>query len=146
MVFLSSGPLSPAPGAELKSIKHPNILLNMGGLCHVAAPCNASWVIMVITQPSEARPEAWDDEVRPESPRREEWWRWKRGLAGSRGSGRGSQRSYPINPCCHIRGRWMYVDIPSDLSSSTIQMLMRDDDKCLSSLGICAALTDRRLV
>lgn len=46
------------PGAELKSIKHPNILLNMGGLCHAAAPCNASWVIMVITQPSEARPEA----------------------------------------------------------------------------------------
>ncbi len=52
------GPLSPAPGAELKSIKHPNILLNMDGLCHVAAPCNASWVIMVITQSSEARPEA----------------------------------------------------------------------------------------
>lgn len=40
----------------------------------------------------------------------------------------------------------MYVDIPSDLSSSTIKMLMRDDDKCLSSSVICAALTDRRLV
>ena len=39
----------------------------------------------------------------------------------------------------------MYVDIPSDLSSSTIKMLMRDDDKCLSSPVICAALTDRRL-
>ncbi|KAI4801810.1 hypothetical protein KUCAC02_019681, partial [Chaenocephalus aceratus] len=44
----------------------------MDGLCLVAAPCNASWVIMVITQPSEARPEApgmtrsdrraWDEE------------------------------------------------------------------------------------
>lgn len=40
----------------------------------------------------------------------------------------------------------MYVDIPSDLSSSTIKMLMRDDDKCLSSSVICAALTGRRLV
>lgn len=57
----------------------------------------------------------------------------------------GPPRRYPINPRCHIRGRWMYVDIPSDLSSSTIKMLMRDDDKCLSSPVICAALTDRRL-
>lgn len=52
------GLLSPAPAAELKSIKHPNILLNMSGLCHAAASSNASWVIMVITQASEARPEA----------------------------------------------------------------------------------------
>lgn len=40
----------------------------------------------------------------------------------------------------------MYVDIPSDLSSSTIKMLMSDDDKCLSIPVICAALTDRRLL
>lgn len=40
----------------------------------------------------------------------------------------------------------MYVDIPSDLSSSTIKMLMRDDDKCLSSSVICVTSTDRRLV
>ena len=35
---------------------------------------------------------------------------------------------------------------PADLSSSTIKMLMSDDDKCLSSPVICAALTDRRLL
>lgn len=39
----------------------------------------------------------------------------------------------------------MYVDIPSNLFSSTIKMLMSDDDKCLSSLVICAALTEKRL-
>lgn len=74
------------------------------------------------------------------SLRREERWRWKR--AGRvKVKQAGLARCYPINPCCHIRGRWMYVDIPSDLSSSTIKMLMSDDDKCLSSLVICAALT-----
>lgn len=52
------GPVSPAPAAELKSIKHPNILLNMSGLCHAAASCDASRVIIAITQRSEARPEA----------------------------------------------------------------------------------------
>lgn len=58
------------PGADFKPIKHPNILLNMGGLCHVAAPGNASWVIMVITQPSVARPEApgwWGQTPEPET-------------------------------------------------------------------------------
>lgn len=39
----------------------------------------------------------------------------------------------------------MNVDIPSDLYSSTIKMLMRDDDKCLSST-VCAALTSGRLL
>lgn len=33
------------------------------------------------------------------------------------------------------------VDVPP---SSTIQMLMSDDDKCLSSWVICVAWTDRR--
>lgn len=58
----------------------------------------------------------------------------------------GFLRRYPINPHCHIRGRWMYVDTPSDLSSSTIRMLMRDDDKCLSGSVICVTLTDRCMV
>lgn len=117
----------------------------MGGLCHVAAPSNASWVIMVITQPSEARPEApgmtrsdrraWDDRRNGGGGS---------GATGSRWGGAGLSRRCPINSGCHIRGRWMYVDIPSDLSSSTIKMLMRDDDKCLSSWVICAALTERR--
>lgn len=66
------GLLSPAPGAEIKPIKHPNILLNMDGLCHVADPCNASWVIMVITQLSEARPEAlgWRGQTKKAETRR----------------------------------------------------------------------------
>lgn len=55
----------------------------------------------------------------------------------------GLSGSCPINPCCHIKGYWMYVDIPSDPSYSTTKMLMRDDDKGLSSSVICAALTDR---
>lgn len=38
----------------------------------------------------------------------------------------------------------MYMGIRSDPSSSTIKMLMRDDDKSLSSWVICAALNDRR--
>lgn len=79
------------------------------------------------------------------SLRREERWRWKRG-GGVKVKQAGLARCYPIKPRCHIRGRWMYVDIPSDLSSSTIEMLMRDDDKCLGCWVICAALTDRRLV
>ncbi|KAF3849827.1 hypothetical protein F7725_019546 [Dissostichus mawsoni] len=117
----------------------------MDGLCLVAAPCNASWVIMVITQPSEARPEA---PGMTRSDRRawdEERWRLKGG-GGVKVKRAGLSRCYPINPCCHIRGRWMYVDIPTNLSSSTIKMLMSDDDKCFSSSVICAALTDRRLV
>lgn len=64
---------------------------------------------------------------------------------GWQGQGKadGARLSLAHKPCCHIRGRWMYVGSPSDLSSSTIKMLMRDDDKCLSSLVICTALTDR---
>lgn len=76
--------------------------------------------------------------------------RWSGGresrVAGVQGDAGGLSRCCPINPRCHIRGRWMYVDIPSDLSSSTTEMLMKDDDKCLSSSVICASLTDRRLV
>lgn len=33
VIFLIIPASSPAPAAELKSIKHPNILLNMSGLC-----------------------------------------------------------------------------------------------------------------
>lgn len=66
------------------------------------------------------------------------------GRAGGQGEAGGLWRRYPINPCCHIRGHWMYVDIPSDLSSSTIKMLMRDDDKCLRSAVIRVTSTDRR--
>lgn len=66
------------------------------------------------------------------------------GRGGGQGEAGGLWRRYPINPRCHIRGRWMYVDIPSDLSSSTIKMLMRDDDKYLSSAVICVTSTDRR--
>lgn len=109
VVFLSSVPPLACPRAELKSIKHPNILLNMGGLCHAAAPCNAYWVIMVITQPSEARPEACG---MTRSDQRE-WWLWKQGCRVKVKRGRVGLWCYsPINPCCHIRGCWMYVDIP----------------------------------
>lgn len=119
--------------AELKPIKHPNILLNTGGLCHAAAPCNASWVIMVITQPSEARPEAlgWRGQIREPGTRRAAVVEGM--LLGGQGEA-GTARCH-INTHCHIREHWLFVDAPSDPSASTTKTLMRDDDKCVSSLG-----------
>lgn len=118
------GLLSPAPAAELKSIKHPNILLNMSGLCHVAASSNASWVIMVITQGSEARPEArrgrgqpWELEAAGE------------GVVGGQGKGSRLSLGHAVKHLRHIRGRGVAVDVPSDLSTSAIKPLMLDDDR-----------------
>lgn len=118
------GLLWPAPAAELKSIKHPNILLNMSGLCHAAASSNASRVIMVITQASEARPEARRGRGQPwELEAAEE------GLVGGQGKGRRLSLRHAVKHLHHIGGRGVAVDIPSDLSTSAIRLLMLDDDK-----------------
>lgn len=116
------GLLSPAPAAELKSIKHPNILLNMSGLCHAPASSNASRVIMVITQPSEARPEARRGRGQPwELEAAEE------GVVGGQGKGSRLWLRRAVKHLRHIRGRGVTVGIPSDLSTSAIELL--DDDK-----------------
>lgn len=146
VVFLSSRPPLACPRSWVKADKTPKYSVKHGW----PLPRGRSLQCLLgnYGNNSAVRGEAIgprDDEVRPESLRREEWWQWKQG-GGVKVRRVGLTRCYPINPCCHIRGRWMYVDIPTDLSSSTIKLLMSDDDKCLSSPVICAALTDRRLV
>lgn len=118
------GLLSPAPAVELKSIKHPNILLNISGLCHAAASSNTFRVIMVITQPSEARPEAHRGRGQPRELEAAE-----EGVMGGQGKENGLSLRYAVKHRHHIRGRGGYVGIPSDLSTAAIELLMLGNDQ-----------------
>lgn len=143
VVFLSSRPPLACPRCGVKVNKTPKYSVKHGR----PLPCGRSLQCLLgnYGNNSAVRGEARgprDDEVGPESMGRAAE---KAGWQGFKVARAGFSRRYPINPRCHIRGRWMYVDVPSDLSSSTIEMLMKDDDKCLSSSVICASLTDRRL-
>lgn len=109
----------PAPLVELKSIKQPNILLNISGLCHAAASSDTFRVIMVITHPLEARPEAPRGRGQPRELEAAE-----EGVMGGQGKGNGLPLRHAVKHRHCIRGRGVDVGVPSEPLSMKVLSLI----------------------
>lgn len=90
----------------------------------MAASSDTFRVIMVITQPSEARPEAPRGRGQPRELEAAE-----EGVMGGQGKGNGLSLRHAVKHRHCIRGRGVDVGVPSDLSAAAVELLMLNGDK-----------------
>lgn len=87
---------------------------------------------MVITQPSEARPEAPRGQGRPRELEAVE-----EGVMGGQGKGNGLSLRHAVKHRHCIRGRGVDVGVPSDLSAAAVKLLMLNGDKFKQLKYLC---------